>query len=660
MSLSRTVLILESPDQIEAARARLGPLDRFRILATAPSVMHALDQRGIPYRIPEDYGSHEEVNRGLRDNFVRLRGWCLEVDRLFRARSSVVLDRDLRPANYHYQQIIRVLNPVWIKVYHLLRLIESDGPQEIAFFTAGAENLRDSYHFSDDDWLYAGLLPLVAKARGVALRPVDFPRPSRGGNSERRLRTAFLAARGRVRRLARLAISTMTAGRDSSLRDSTQRTIWVLHQGYDAGLLIEEFKHSRWRILLWPITNDVDDPSLHKPFWLSDPVGLHLDLPDHRLGWSRWAAECRQTWDAICEEPAVRSLFSLDGVDTFPMLALKVGRCFTDSLATVLRYHAGAEALFARHKPDAILSPWTTLPALIGVFDLARRARVPTFVYQHGGSRGYTAEKANFEDHSEGDYFLTYGEGVSQYVETTPPPGQARSARPLTVGSAAIDAMRARARLSPAVPSGDGGPPRPPRVLCVSWGYFVNSRYSPSYPATCYFLLERQKLELLGEFQNVEVLVKPYPRSQGAEIIRKIVAEKGWRHIKVVEDGQFSDWLSYADLLVLDYQGTPLVEAVATAKPLILYLDERFQRLTPEAEKALGKRAMIVRTPEEFLAVLRERLASGDFGQLSDPDDEFLRLYGTHLNDGNSLPRAYQAIVTAVNEWVPSATRAGS
>lgn len=64
----------------------------------------------------------------------------------------------------------------------------------------------------------------------------------------------------------------------------------------------------------------------------------------------------------------------------------------------------------------------------------------------------------------------------------------------------------------------------------------------------------------------------------------------------------------------------------------------------PEAKAALSRRAMLAETVGDFLAGIRSVLEQKAFAPVPDPDQTFLRMYGTHLNDGASARRALDAI----------------
>lgn len=63
----------------------------------------------------------------------------------------------------------------------------------------------------------------------------------------------------------------------------------------------------------------------------------------------------------------------------------------------------------------------------------------------------------------------------------------------------------------------------------------------------------------------------------------------------------------------------------------------------------LSRRARFTDTPGQFLATCEATLAAQALEELDEVDDEFLRRYGTPLNDGRSVERALRTIRTIVS-----------
>ena len=97
-----------------------------------------------------------------------------------------------------------------------------------------------------------------------------------------------------------------------------------------------------------------------------------------------------------------------------------------------------------------------------------------------------------------------------------------------------------------------------------------------------------------------------------------------------------------ADVIVIDSASTVLVEAVATDRKVLLF--NRIFPFTVQGLASIRKRVGYSEDLDEFLGMLEDTLDRQDF-DAGGPDEEFLCLYGTHLNDGDSVGRAAEFVL---------------
>ena len=107
----------------------------------------------------------------------------------------------------------------------------------------------------------------------------------------------------------------------------------------------------------------------------------------------------------------------------------------------------------------------------------------------------------------------------------------------------------------------------------------------------------------------------------------------------------FRDFLHDADLFIMDHPSTTLVQALTTNKKIILYADRTFLRFDPHALELVKKRAVFSETREHFFKDMERVLGKDDWALPEPVNDEFLRGYGTYLNDGQSAERAVQTLI---------------
>ena len=93
--------------------------------------------------------------------------------------------------------------------------------------------------------------------------------------------------------------------------------------------------------------------------------------------------------------------------------------------------------------------------------------------------------------------------------------------------------------------------------------------------------------------------------------------------------------LPAADLIIIDWPYTTLLEAARTNLPIICH--KSFWRLRAGVEDLIKKRCFVADTMEDFRALLKKYL-NNELPILK--NDELLRRYGTLYNDGKSIQRA--------------------
>jgi hypothetical protein len=164
-----------------------------------------------------------------------------------------------------------------------------------------------------------------------------------------------------------------------------------------------------------------------------------------------------------------------------------------------------------------------------------------------------------------------------------------------------------------------------------------------AYLGVPYFQLLAQVADLFRRFPHVHFLYKPFPTRPLDPVVRLI--EPGCPNVSVVSHIPVAELLQASDAYVIDIPSTALLEALLTPKPILAYSDRRFVALRPEARELLRRRAVVSEMPAEFIRELDAFLSRDSFDELADPDDAFLRAYGTYLNDGHSAERAARAVV---------------
>jgi len=277
--------------------------------------------------------------------------------------------------------------------------------------------------------------------------------------------------------------------------------------------------------------------------------------------------------------------------------------------------------------------------------------KVSRWALQHGGSTGSDAKIWQMYLR-QSDAFLVAGEGTAQELELNRPAFLYPHTRFTPVGSSRLDKLRrlhsmARSqRLRIKLQAGD---PKP-IILYIPTSFGTYGRAVSdlaAFPEVSYLELQQSILRLWNEVPGVRLLYKDLIVANDLNRVMPVFIEKYVPNATVTHK-RLTDLMWAVDAIIVDHAITALSEVLLTTKRLVVFMP-RPNASSPEAKALLEKRATVADTPAEFVKCVRAFLGAGDFSDLADPNDEFLRSYCTHANDGRSAERAASAIVDGIS-----------
>lgn len=620
----RSVLFVDGRETLAAAKRRPGPdFLRSEKVALTPEACCLLDAARAPYRTPEEFYDVADLWKIEAETIERLSRWCDRVDALLAEEIPEVARLGLRPARYNIYMWYLLINTLASRQHALERTLTALAPEQI--YVPGVVHdriTRDLYFLYES--IDVHLLQALSAAHAIGYQAVSRRRSPRVGRQH--------ALRGLVRWAYRLAFRRrLPAALHEGVAGSPAGTpvLWVLWPGYDALPVVSEAKtRGMLQVMEW-VPTDM----------------LRHGRPARRKGAS--------VWEKLRSDRGLREPLRQDGIDWVPILEPRLRFFFDRCVPETIRLAQKTIHALKFSGPLVILKANEMDYRDLCVSDIALRHGVPVVTCQHGGAVGYC------EGHpmvplghwgtgkEDGNFFLTYGDGVSEYCERVRWRMPALSARPVAAGSAALDEVK-RSR-----PSREnacrrlGINARQTIVLYAPTGYYGNAQYPLLYRDTEYFRLQRRVVEMFARVGKYQYVVKRYPwglvgpKDPLPDVIRALDAPA----IRVVEGVPFSEAMWAADLLVVDFPSTTLLQALLSRKPIALLADSRHTQISPEARALLERRVTLAGCADEFLAVLERALLAGDFRDLSEPDESFLRSYGIHLGDGRSAGRVHDFLL---------------
>lgn len=365
-------------------------------------------------------------------------------------------------------------------------------------------------------------------------------------------------------------------------------------------------------------------------------------------------AQLREAWQALRVAPEFWTFLDKQSLGLRSVAEPFLREWVTKEIARAWGSFLEARQWLSRQRIDLVMAPAVVGGALSSVFSAAAALGVPRLVYLHnppGGPIDLPAQDC--QDQIQADYYLVGGVGDVAYFRSFDARyGTFPRAQPIAVGSARLDAVRLTCSKgsAPKVRRDLMNDPGQPLILYVPTGLVGPYRYfnEGSFSDVAYFELLQRMLSVFRGFP-VTVLYKPFPRDWAWNPIGDFVT-RYVPNVRVMSNRMSLEELMRAvDAIVVDFPSTAIAEVLLTDKPVLCFAGREWARMFPDARQALAKRAQVSETAAEFESQLREFLRRGCYAPLLHPDDEFLRLHATHLNDGHSAERAAEVITQIVS-----------
>jgi hypothetical protein len=316
-----------------------------------------------------------------------------------------------------------------------------------------------------------------------------------------------------------------------------------------------------------------------------------------------------------------------------------------------------AADFFQRFNIACLVSSYFSRPYTYVLAQVAQQRGIPVVTMQHSAYGYWDWPIAKYFDGNMSNYKLVGGEGVASYVEEN----EGSGCQPVATGLIHLDRLIGDTRETAAISNHRPLVVYPLASYTKNFIHYSNSRLA----VTEYFEMNRKVLGVLGQFADVDVEVHPHPAwrfEENAASIEEWIEGQGWDHIRVTDRGSTVAAMKRSDLIVIDSPSTVLLQATATNSKIML-LNLAFP-MTELGLTSLKKRVVYSEDLDSFLQVLKDTLQHQYFNNDPFKDDSFLRLFGSHLHDGQSLQRSAEAVRRVVadsrrdfakEEWVRSA-----
>ncbi len=631
------VVLCESQEEVLHA-ASTSDLQADALVALTPQAAYECRMLEIPFYKIEDFFDITAFSVGDEPMLSLQSRWSDAIDSFGRDRVPEFEELGFRPAGNYFYFLKVVIDMLFRASFGLAHLFSScRDPYVISYNADTPGGLDDTLFFKES--VYKLILPSCAQEYGVELTVL--PACEKGSG-----RDDYPA----VRRRASFGGFAMGVLKRTLPAAMTRHLQEIRKQGLRNWFLTKPpSKGSPEIVCQGPYDVDpVMDLAQKKGLSVRPLAEVIASLPAQGSLAEDLRGRLTNVWLELKCQPFFTEPFRWLGIDLFPAAETRLYHWWQRIVPAMWETLIQARESFQARRPDVLFMAISSRPEDLGALQAARSLGIPTVTFQHGGFIGnceYTI--LDMTDLRHADYRFVYGNGTLSYHRERQNRWQEKRAEVLAVGSPRLDALQRAATKQNKVRRQLGIKPSQ-RLI-----FYLPTSYQPdwymareAYFGVPYFELLTKVIKVFGEFSRHRFVYKPFPE-RPMDPVAALARELP--NCLVVTDISVPELAQASDAIIVDLPSTGLLEALLTSKPMLVLSDARFVTLRPEARELLCKRAGLAETPEEFFRQLRLFLSRDEFTELERPDRSFLRSYGTHLDDGRSAERAFEALRKIMN-----------
>ena len=542
-----------------------------------------------------------------------------------------------------------VYDAVTIRLFQLSKLIDAEKPTSIFIYNTkeypfGTSETAPYLFFDNGESIYSHLLALNGWNVPIVMLPTmsrpEGP-PTQGEPPRSVLSGMKKKIMGWLEGYPNLSYFVLAVKRDglhglSSEIKSRLKNAHVLLVG--AGYNWDECKEQLTVEGIGPIIRIQDDLK----YWIDQK---HVTPTDYEA--------LKTSWEELRSDPTFRRSLVWNGIDFLPVLEERIRYMIEQLTPVCLSVYQKYSRMIKARGVKALAA--STLSTCIGhsVSKAAQNARIPVITWQHGAYGAAPNPMLSYNDLMSSDVYFTFGVGVVKRFTAS----AKRWGTILTpIGSAMLDQSL-----------GGSCPPNTTKlllgkktVLYITTNYYQNDYYvhlPPAFSDNRFWRVQSAILDALGHNNDCDIIVKYHPNPiYRAPPLHSYAQEKGLNNCRFLKDESFTELLQIADIIVIDWPSTTLLQALTTSKPIFVYTGHH--DLDKETETLLKRRAYCFSDTDGLKKSLDLFLKSNKLDVEVDLKDmEFLKMYGTYLGDGKSCIRAANTLIKIINGFEGNAIR---
>jgi len=635
---NKQLMIVEavSPDLVEFV---LGQTNVSLLLLT-PEAVAEFRGRGIPCYCPEDVVAAEAFNSLGMLNFQRAREFASIIDRHIQRKSFFVKERDLKFGFYHLDRFKILMDSIASRILILKACIHHVEPSLIGFVQGPVYPIDKTLFYKES--LYGLLIGAVADYFDIPVKKYDL-------NADPPKERPSAELKKILRKWRAPVLSNLARIKNARYKRSPKKSrILAINPNYDLKEIIGQAEVLRnFEVWVWhgyknvAIGTVLDAPAYVYSVNKQPQEWVSSSLPQTReVSW-RWTDE-----DEAHLENDLRQLCNFAGLNWLPVFASRLKYFLSVMIPENIDLYIRTKHLIRNIGPQLVLYNAGVKNIQEGsVVKAVKDCSVSFCMVQHGGG-GYgllhvpNVFLRDFEGVPASSY-LVWGRGVKDYFKEY---AHKYDVKMLPVGSIQIRRVsehKPKLRKRKSVPV----------AFYIMNNFQGNQNYFPGgqhYTDTWYFQLHLKIIEIVSRYEKWRFVFKVPPSFKQFGLYRKIT--KSIPQIDIRRD-KLIDIIHEPSLYVVDSLSTAIIQASATAIPIIAYVGRHCKKADPHMLTALRKRALCCDTESDFLSSVETTLNNNPFKKRVALNDEFIHAYG--IGDRNTKPcweKIFNSIVVEAKE----------
>ena len=601
-----------------------------KFIALSPFAAYELENEGISYSLIEDFYDENELYELGTDNYAKMESICKMIDA--KLKNNVLKEEDISPALFNFYTLKLIYDSITIRLFQLSRLIHNELPDKLVIYesTISPINTDDaSLLFDNEESIYSHLLNLT----GWDVYIETLSEPTNWNVSfgkkmdfiERTLKNYLnslfynnpsfyeLATIVKHKKLSEL-IPFIT-----NIFSRKTGSVLMLGAGYNWNVCTHGFKEIGLNTI-YRIPNDIE-------FWSTknnNENKKHLLL---------------KVFDDLKENPTFRNFFVHNNVDFFPLIETRLHYLITHFTFVCINAYNDSKRILIEKDIRVVLASTLSTCIQQSFAKAAHSLNIPVIAWQHGNYGYYDQPMVVYKDIAPMDYLFIFGEGVKKKYEKE---AKKYNCTLIPIGSTLLEQL----------PKGTNqvdiikniGDPNKKNVVFVITNYYQNDLYitsPPPYSDNKFWIIQKSVLDIFSKYNEYNFIIKLHPSNRYRELpMRRYVEEKGIENILFVKNEYtFIDLLSIADIIIMDFPSTTLLQSLTTKKPIIVY--DGHDPIDKGARTLLKHRVGCYGHKEEFISAINDYLSTEKVhDDINLDDNRFLEQYGTGHNDESTTERA--------------------